>query len=53
MTGAGSIKALALDLDLDCHIRVMTLYEVTIGVASICLRDEIYYIVAVYISYVG
>ena len=33
MTGAGSIKALALDLD--CHIRVMTLYEATIvGMAS-------------------
>ena len=50
MTGAGSIKALDLQ---HWHITVIALYEVTIGVASICLRDEIYYIVAVYISYVG
>ena len=41
MTGAGSIKALALELD--SHIRVMTLYEATIGMAGICLRCDILY----------
>ena len=47
MAGAASIKALYLQ---HWHINVIALYEVNIGVASICLRDEIYYIVAVYIS---
>ena len=49
MTGAGSIKALDLQ-HWHINIKVIVLYEVTIGVASICLRDEICYIVAVYIS---
>ena len=40
MTGAGSIKALDLQ---HWHIKeVIALYEVTIGVASICLRDDVY-----------
>ena len=49
MTGAGSIKALALALDLDCHIRVMILYEATIGMASICLRGNKLYFISVYL----
>ena len=38
MTGAGSIKALYLQ---HWYIKVIALYDVTIGVASICLGDEI------------
>ena len=49
MTGAGSIKALALDLDLDCHIRVMTLYEGTISMASSCLRGDKLYFISIYL----
>ena len=48
MTGAGCIKALALDLD--CHIRVMTLYEATIGMASICLRGDKLYFISIYLG---
>ena len=47
MTGAGSIQVLALDLD--GHIRVMPLYEVTIGMASICLRGDKLYSISIYL----
>ena len=47
MTGVGSIKALAVDLD--CHIRAMALYEVTIGMASICLRGDKPYFISIYL----
>ena len=39
MDGTDSIRA----WDLDCQIRVIALYEVAIGMASICFRGDILY----------
>ena len=47
MAGAANIKALALELD--SHVRVMTLYEATIGMAAICLRGDILYCSSIYL----